>query len=459
MENTTNLKKKIPLFQRLAELFFSVYLVTLYIFVDRGATLLISKVVFILFAGCTMFFLLQRKRLHIGKKMMLSYISFTWMYATTFWARNIYYASEKMGTMWLLFILFFLTYNLFYEKEDAHEYLVKNLYISGIALIGYSIYTYGFSTVIDMMSTQSYVRLGSEINQANTFGMLNAVTLMIAFYYLLYRRKFKIFHIAIVGISFLFAMSSGSRKALLMICIGVLFLVYKRYGIRQIYKIVAIGTVLVVVFMAVIQLPMFDFITHRLEQTMEVLTGEGRGDNSTKLRLSMMEEGWRLFKERIPIGYGANNFAVISGFRTYAHNNFVEILVDFGLIGFVLYYSIYAMSLKTLWELKNDVSKALLGILLVRMMMEMAMVTYYDKINWVILAFSLISPVKDFSEDNNEEDFEPFYDEEEEICEEEIYEEISAKIEGDYDEDEEYFEKTQESYNESEPYIDCLIEQ
>ena len=410
MENTANLKKKKPLFLRLARYLFTLYMITLYIFVDRVETVIISKMVFVLYAGFCALVILQRKRLHIGKNMLVAYMVITWMYATSFWAKHEYLASEKMGTMWQVFILFFITYNVFSEEEDAHEYLIKSLYISGIVLVVYSIRTYGFSQVIDMMSEAGGVRLGREINQENTFGMYNATTVMVAFYYLLYRNRFKLFHIAVIAMSFLFAMSSGSRKALLMMCIGVLFLIYKRYGIKKLYKVVIITAILIFIFMMVIKLPIFNLINRRLELAVEMLQGESKGDGSARTRFKMISDGWEIFKERLLIGYGANNYAYVSGYWTYAHNNFIEMLVDFGLIGFILYYLVYALAMNNLLRSKKDAGKALLAIFMVRFLMEIALVTYYSKQTWILMAFFLIS----------DRAFEQHYEEDEELTEYDI---------------------------------------
>lgn len=394
MENT--IKKQKSFFQRIAEIFFTIYLITLYLFVDKGETIIISQVAFIIFAGLTALVILLRQRIHLGKNVMIVYLTFTWLFATYFWAYNEYLAYLKIRTIWQLFILFFLTYNLFCEEEDSHEYLLKSLYIAGIAMIGYSIYTYGIGYTLDVLknAATSHTRLGSEINQANTFGMMNATTCIVAFYYLFYRKRFKLFHIVILVLAFLFAMSSGSRKALLMMCIGILFLVYKRYGIRQIYKLVAIVTVLIITFIVIIQLPMFEFISERVEQTVEVVLGTGKGDNSSKLRINMIKDGWDIFKKRILTGYGADNYRLLTRYRTYSHNNFIEILVDFGLVGFILYYLIYWNSLKNLWKTGSDAGKALLTIFLVRFLMEIAVVNYYEKVHWVLMAFFLINPQK-----------------------------------------------------------------
>ncbi len=456
MENTANLKKKKTLFEKMARLFFTIYMITLYIFVDRTETLIISKMAFIIYAGFCALVILQRKRLHIGKNMLVVYMTLTWMYATSFWAKHEYLASEKMNTMWQVFILFFLTYNFFSEEEDAHEYLMKSLYISGVALVAYSIRTYGFSQVIDMMSQTGGVRIGREINQENTFGMYNATTVIVAFYYLFYRKRYKLFHISMISISFLFAMSSGSRKALLMICIGVLFLIYKRYGLKKLYKVVIIVAILLLVFTIIIRLPMFELINRRLELAMETLTGEGKGDSSARTRFKMIADGWEIFKERLLIGYGANNYAYVTGYWTYAHNNFIEILVDFGLIGFVLYYLAYVFAMNNLLKSKQDAGKALSAIFLVRLLMEVALVTYYSKQHWILLAFFLIS---DRMVHSSEEIMEEPEEENEENLEEEsenIREKIKEFLEeekGELYEPEDDYVESEESTFESGPFI------
>ena len=143
--------------------------------------------------------------------------------------------------------------------------------------------------------------------------------------------------------------------------------------------------------MAIIKLPMFDFINGRMEKMFEFVTGAGKGDNSSRVRFDMIMDGWEAFKSRVFTGYGANNYRFVASRRTYAHNNFIEILVNFGLFGFVLYYLIYFTAFKNLWMAKQDASKALVSIFVVRTMMEIAMVTYYDKIHWIMMAFFLIS--------------------------------------------------------------------
>ena len=108
MENPIKIKEKKSFFQRMAEIAFMIYMVTLYIFVDRGESLIISQLAFIAYMGFTVLVILQRQRVHIGKDVLIIYLAFTWIFASYFWAVNQFYAWEKIKTMWKLFLMFFL---------------------------------------------------------------------------------------------------------------------------------------------------------------------------------------------------------------------------------------------------------------------------------------------------------------------------------------------------------------
>lgn len=387
-------RKNKSFLHKMAELSFALYMITLYLFVLSENTLVISQIAFILFAGCTGLYLLNRNRFHLGKPIVFAYLACGWMFATVLWAYSRYYAVGKVKTMWQIFILFFLVYNLYCADKDAHKKIIKILYISGIAFCGYTVYEYGVSGILKALNGGKMVRLGGSISQENVFGMQHATTTLIGIYYLLYNRKHKLFNLAIIASSFICAMSSGSKKALLIVVLGGLYLIYKKYGIKQLYKTVFVGVVGITIFMTVIQLPMFETINTRVERAIHTVKGETGGDGSTQNRLAFIEKGWDLFSENPLYGYGANNYRIVSGAHTYSHNNFIEILVNFGLVGFLLYYAMYTISYNRLRKNNSDSAKFMFVLFIVRMVMEVAMVTYYDKLTWILLAFFMIDSEK-----------------------------------------------------------------
>ena len=59
----------------------------------------------------------------------------------------------------------------------------------------------------------------------------------------------------------------------------------------------------------------------------------------------MIQYGMDYFKERPLLGHGIENFRYLYaqevGKETYSHNNYIELLVNNGIVGLLLYYSFY----------------------------------------------------------------------------------------------------------------------
>lgn len=74
------------------------------------------------------------------------------------------------------------------------------------------------------------------------------------------------------------------------------------------------------------------------------LAGIDGTDNSAAVREQLASGFWDQFNARPFFGYGPNQFSVVSGDGLYAHNNFAEIAVNWGLVGLLLYYAMYVVA-------------------------------------------------------------------------------------------------------------------
>ena len=87
--------------------------------------------------------------------------------------------------------------------------------------------------------------------------------------------------------------------------------------------------------------------------------------------------------EKPVLGYGLNNYKVLNRAAThrftYAHNTFIEIAVNQGIVGLVWYYSVYAYLIVRLFKvIKNKPLNAfLLAALVVSLIGQYGSVTYY----------------------------------------------------------------------------------
>ena len=96
---------------------------------------------------------------------------------------------------------------------------------------------------------------------------------------------------------------------------------------------------------------LYNAIGWRIEGALALFGKKGKADSSALLRAEYIYVGMKAWKKSAVLGYGLDNFRIINlhatGHLTYSHNNFIEILVGVGAIGFLIYYSYY---IKLLFE-------------------------------------------------------------------------------------------------------------
>jgi len=122
---------------------------------------------------------------------------------------------------------------------------------------------------------------------------------------------------------------------------------------------------------------------------MERLLGGGTGEEET-IRFEMMAEAIQIWIKSPLIGHGAAQFNVISGYGSYSHCNYTELLANLGIIGFVLYYAFHGLLFYRAfgeWRCHRSYSQlSAIVLLILLLVLDVGMVTYYiTKVNWLIL--------------------------------------------------------------------------
>lgn len=128
---------------------------------------------------------------------------------------------------------------------------------------------------------------------------------------------------------------------------------------------------------------LYDNIGHRFEGLFNIFNDVTETDGSTSIRINMIIKGLNFFTNKPLFGYGLDNYQIIYGLETgtivYSHNNYVEMLVNLGLIGFMLYYVFFILILKLLKNTENDENNLkyfFIALILVYFIFELGAVTY-----------------------------------------------------------------------------------
>ena len=189
------------------------------------------------------------------------------------------------------------------------------------------------------------------------------------------------------------SIASGSRKALLLIIGGIALVIYCRISKidrgRIYIKIILSVIITFIVICLLMSLDIFSTAVGRFEQFMNLFRNAKEADGSSGVRAEMIIVGLKNYWNEPVLGYGLGNSRIINmsemGMIAYSHNDYVELLLNGGLIGFIIYYGMIVALFKEYIKLMksnpdNTDVRLSFYILILFLIMNFAAVTYYGNI-------------------------------------------------------------------------------
>jgi O-antigen ligase len=174
---------------------------------------------------------------------------------------------------------------------------------------------------------------------------------------------------------------SGSRKGLLLSAMLLLLIFINKLVQLDKLKLILYGSGIISAIIGLytwISLVIAKYSTNILaiDRLLEGLKGHERSFSG---RLSFIDRGITLWKESPFFGHGFDQFASMSGFGRYAHNNYIELAVAGGLIGLILFYSSHSIIIRNAMKQPMILRLRLLIFLAAILVMDMAVVSFYEK--------------------------------------------------------------------------------
>lgn len=320
------------------------------------------------------------------KKMRLT-IHFIWMLLFIIWALFISLLSEYNTVSIIevvnltLKLLFYTSLIMFINNEARFNFVLKTLVISGLILVIRVI-------ALTPFNDWGTDRLGSALDlNPNTLGLSLSFAAIVSVYL---GTKLKNKNYFIVTILFaIIGLLTGSKKALIAIFGGIFLLLYLRTTnkIKKFFILMLIFLGVCLIYMIMMNVPfLYEVIGSRVEEAM-FFSDTAEIDKSTLHRSMMIQEAWNVFKENPITGIGLENFRMYSSFSTYSHNNYMEILVSTGILGFIIYYSLPVLILLYAIYRKNNTDYSLIiTILTIILILDIANVSYRQLITQVMIA-------------------------------------------------------------------------
>jgi O-antigen ligase len=374
---------------RLETKLFGIYLITLFFVAYNPSTLVFSEVPFVLFATIVFIKAFLRGKIKFNPWMLTIFMIMIFSIISVLWAILPEIALGKGKSIVQMGLLFFLVYQSVNNEQEVN--FIFNAYLLGVFLMFSSILlNYGMDGIIGAFSS-SY-RLGLLVNEPNALGRYSAIAFIICLYKAILRNNKKYYIVGLICIFMVFA--SGSRQAFLILIAGIFILLYlnNTYNLYKFISIVFVALSLLYLFPILVDnLPIFN----RYNNLFDMFLGKGFNDGSLSYRSNLIKLGLEMFQRKPVFGYGTGQFVALCqstyGIASASHNGFIELLVSFGVIVTIIYYSLFLRIITKVNRLKESYNCAILflTIFIMIILAETAHIGIYDKFTYIFLGLGL----------------------------------------------------------------------
>ena len=357
------------------------YILSLYLFTFREGYNTISNIIAIVLVFLIVIDLVMSKKKIYFNSFLLVYLLFIFFCSVSYiYAIDKELVFNKVETLISIYVVMFslANYIISYEKIDK--------------ILKYFIYSGFFASVYIIKNVDLSVisRYGDVLGNQNQMALIIGVSVIMCLYMVISKKKYGYIIFMIIMIPTI--LLTGSRKGILFIVFNLIFLIYfdnrKKIKARLKSILLIIGLIGILLYL-VYNIPVFyEILGTRIDNLILWIGGQSVNDESIKMRRYMVTMGLDFFREKPFLGYGIDNYRVLLssniGEITYAHNNYVELLVGIGTLGCMLYYLSHLILVKQmLTSIKiyknNTIYYMFLGIIISWMILSTGMVYYDDK--------------------------------------------------------------------------------
>lgn len=181
-------------------------------------------------------------------------------------------------------------------------------------------------------------RIGSQFGNVNGVGLTFCFAIVCSSIYIVFYKK-NIILLAILDFVFLFLiLKTGSRSSFLIAMIALLLCLFLSLHKNHKMTLFICVSVLIVLIIILLSIPQFDFFRNRLLSLFGLISSNVQTEASARIRHDMQINGLELWLKKMFFGHGSEGFKQITSYPYFSHASLSEMLCNYGLIGFILFY-------------------------------------------------------------------------------------------------------------------------
>jgi len=301
------------------------------------------------------------------------------------------HSMKMLKTISINLIMFVLFYSfLVYSKEtDKLLKLYVNASVVCIFIILFifrdSLFTGRLGNSLGV-AEDGYSLLGIQLLNAGSNGIayFSAISFLFSTYlYFTKKTRFKKLYL-FYNLLFIFTIvATGSRKGLFVFAVGFILLmniIFKKD--RQLIYGASAMVLIIFIYYLTQNIPiLYGIMGIRLEELFNLVLNKNVNDSSINTRMILIDMAINFAKESPIYGYGLDAFRILGPWGIVSDNNYLDILVSSGIIGFVIYYSYVLLVVKDYFALtkKSVVCRLFFVIFIINLIIEYGSVTYFER--------------------------------------------------------------------------------
>ena len=341
----------------------------------------LSKVIGYIVAGFWGLTILSEGRIrkfHLFHAFVLLFI--LWNVLSYIWSANTDGTIFQIKTYGQIFLLILIVWELYKKPADLTAGL--QAYVLGsYVCIGSSIYNY----INDIGAVKYEVRYSATGVNAVDLALLLSISIPIAWHLLLQadrkqNRFLKIINIAYIPLAIFAILLTGSRTSLFALIPAIIYIARpKRLDIGQFIIIAVFLIASLFVILSIIPQAVID----RLATTASSISSEDIGG-----RVNIWRDALAVFSQHpfIGVGTGTHNYTIGGS----AHNTYLSVLAESGLIGLFLFFFILALVLNQAARLFKEYAGLWFSVFFVWAIGVLSLSWEVKKVTWLILSFVIL---------------------------------------------------------------------
>jgi O-antigen ligase len=358
----------------------------------------------IMWASYLLIFFTSRKHTIKFNNMIVMYTLFAlFSLSSVLWSMDLSSSFVRSATILMTLFNIFIVYNILLRFNNV-EYIFYGI---GFALFLNLLISFG---IVDLGwdSMEGYWRFQGTTVKSNILANI-VIFQIVGVLFLIYRKKnsliYNVFIVLLLIMCVYIGFITGSKKFMFVLLMIALFVLYRMTSLK---KLVFACLILYLLYQALQNMTPFSIfsvengvdisytiekVINRLDVFLQYLIGQSDLDASSVERTNLFNNALVLFYENPIFGSGVGEMTRIYG--AYAHNNYLDILANLGVIGLLLYYSIYVSIGFDYFKdkAKSKIQDLFMFYIVMLLVLDFAVVSYASKyfLLFLLVASMIIS--------------------------------------------------------------------